>query len=380
MRQTFPLPRNPMAALFRRAAESLTTSLTADSAHYYQCTGRHFLNYLDARYPRVRSLGQLRRDPHILDWLTLLRSHRPPLAKVTYAHYVIRLRRILEELAWTKGVPLLTRVVRSDDIPSQDRCLPRPLTTEQDRLIQQELLRRDDRDSNALLLLRHTGMRIGECLDLPPDCLRRIGQDQWGVHVPLGKLRTERLVPVDSFVCRIVDRLVSLRGDLCGAVGFLLARPRGRMALGAELRTLLHQVAAAVGIRTRIVPHQFRHTYGTEMLRAGVSLPVLMKLLGHKSPNMTLRYLEVSLLDVQHEFQLARRQPRHLVPTPKSPSAGSHTPDLSGVLGSLQVAQHVMEMFRRTLSSEPPRRLLNRLANRLMKIVAEARKLDQAQV
>jgi len=29
-----------------------------------------------------------------------------------------------------------------------------------------------------------------------------------------------------------------------------------------------------------------------------------MKLLGHKSPNMTMRYLEVSL-DVQHEFELA---------------------------------------------------------------------------
>ena len=82
-----------MASVFRRAAESLTTSLGAESAHQYQCTGRHFLNYLDARYPRVRSLGQLRRDPHILDWLTLLRAHQPPLAKQTYAHYVIRLRR-----------------------------------------------------------------------------------------------------------------------------------------------------------------------------------------------------------------------------------------------------------------------------------------------
>jgi integrase len=365
-----------MAALFRRAAESLTTSLTADSAHYYQCTGRHFLNYLDARYPRVRSLGQLRRDPHILDWLTLLRSHRPPLAKVTYAHYVIRLRRILEELAWTKGVPLLTRLLRSDDIPSQDHCLPRPLTAEQDRLIQQERLRRDDRDSNALLLLRHTGMRIGECLDLPPDCLRPIGQDQWGVHVPLGKLRTERLVPVDSFVCRIVGRLASLRShDPCGAAGFLLARPRGRMALGADLRTALHQIAAAVGITTRIVPHQFRHSFATEMLRAGVSLPVLMKLLGHKSPNMTLRYLEVTLLDVEHEFQLARQQPRHLVPTPKLLSAGSHTPNLCGLLGALNVTQHVLEMFRRTFPAGPQRQPLDRLGNRITKIVSEARKL-----
>ena len=44
--------------------------------------------------------------------------------------------------------------------------MPRPLTPEQDQLIQQELLRRNDFCSNVLLLIRHTGMRIGECIDL----------------------------------------------------------------------------------------------------------------------------------------------------------------------------------------------------------------------
>ena len=376
-RQTFPPPRNPMAPLFQRAAESLTTSLTAHSAHYYQCTGRHFLNYLDAQYPRVRSLGQLRRDPHILDWLALLHSHQPPLAKMTYSHYVIRLRRILEELAWTKGIPLLTRLVRADDIPQPDQCLPRPLTAEQDQLIQQELLRRDDWIGNALLLLRHTGMRIGECLDLPLDCLRAVGQDQWAIHVPLGKLRTERLVPVDSVVCGFVHRLQLLRSqNALAADGFLLARPRGRMRLGYELRIALHEIAAAAGIRTRIVPHQFRHSFATEMLRAGVSMPVLMKLLGHASPKMTMRYLEVSLADVQREFQLARLEPRHLVPAPRAASLRAAAADLSSLLDSLQAAQHVLEMFRRTLHAEPHRPLLERLANRLTKIVSEARTID----
>lgn len=148
-----------MAPLFQKAAESITTSLTEASAHYYQCTGRHFLNYLDAAYPHVRYLRQLRRDPHILDWLALLRSRKPPLAKLTYSHYIIRLRRILDELAWTQGIPLLARLVRADDIPRPDDYLPRPLTAEHDQLIQRELLRRDDWASNALLLLRHIPAR-----------------------------------------------------------------------------------------------------------------------------------------------------------------------------------------------------------------------------
>ena len=307
---------------------------------------------------------------------TLLRSRQPALAKLTYSHYVIRLRRIFEELAWTQEIPLLTRLIRADDIPRPDECLPRPLTAEQDHLIQDELLRRDDWIGNALLLLRHTGMRIGECLDLPLDCLRCIGKDQWAIHVPLGKLRTERLVPVDPFVCGIVHRFQMRPQNAHAADGFLLARPQGRARLGYELRMALHEITAAVGISSRIVPHQFRHSFATEMLRAGVSLPVLMKLLGHKTPKMTLRYLEVALSDVQREFQLAQLHPRHLAPAPKTSSATSSAPNLSGLLDSIQVAQHVLEMFRRTLPEGAHRRLLDRLANRLTKIASEARTID----
>lgn len=90
---------------------------------------------------------------------------------------------------------------------------------------------------------------------------------------------------------------------------------------------------------------------------------------------MTMRYLEVSLLDVQHEFQLARQLPRHLLPTPKIPAVASATPNLSGLLDSLQLTQHVLEMFRRTVPAGPHRRLLDRLANRLTKIASEARKI-----
>ena len=50
------------------------------------------------------------------------------------------------------------------------------------------------------------------------------------------------------------------------------------------------------------------------MLRAGVTLPAVMKLLGHLNPDMTMRYLEVSTLDLQREFHLAQSQPRHLLP------------------------------------------------------------------
>jgi integrase len=370
------LLKHPLAELFFRAVESVTTSMSASSACRYQTTAHYFLRYLATHHPEVRSLQQLRRDPHILGWLAEL---WPRLAKSTRSLHAISLRRLLEELAWTHDLPFLLRLLNPDDIPRPDARLPRPLTPEQDRLIQQELLRRNDLASNVLLLLRHTGMRIGECVDLSFGCLRPLGPQQWAVHVPVGKSRTERLVPVDSFVCQLVHRLRFFRSlDPIEPDGRLLARRNNRAVLLVELRAALVNVLTAAGITARIVPHQFRHTFATEMLRSGVSLPALMKLLGHSTPKMTLLYAEITQTDLQREFHLARSQPRHLLPPPRAAtSAIGLKPDLTSTLHVLQVAQHVMEMFRRTLAQTSGDSLpvLDRLVNRLTKITAELRKL-----
>ena len=246
-------------------------------------------------------------------------------------------------------------------------------------MIQRELLHRNDLLSNTLLLLRHTGMRIGECVDLSVDCLRPLGPNQWAIHVPLGKLKTERWIPVDSMVCQLAERIRTLRPPTAPKTGrLLLFRPRGRYMLVRRLRAALQDVVAAVGITARIVPHQFRHTYGTEMLRAGVGFAGVMKLLGHKSPHMTLEYLEVTQQDLQREFHLARSHPRHLAPSPTISSASRPRADLASLILSLEAARHVLEMFRRNLAEGPPRHLA-RLARRLVKILAETRQLNQPQ-
>jgi hypothetical protein len=111
------------------------------------------------------------------------------------------------------------------------------------------------------------------------------------------------------------------------------------------------------------------------MLRAGVSLPALMNLLGHVDPDMTMRYLDVTLTDLQREFQLARSKPRHLPPQPNTPMAPLRV-CLHGVIDTLFGAQHVLEMFRRTLPNGTTRSCLDRLSNRLTKIIAEAKSLS----
>ena len=365
-----------LASVFDRAVDSLAAALNPDTTRHYRGTARNFLTYLGASHPDVNSLDHLRREPHILGWMRHLHSQVPPLATASYINRLITLRCIFNELAWTAQLPELAQLIRRTDIPRLPQRLPRPLTAEQDHLLQQELLRRNDLGGNAFLLIRHTGMRIGECADLSFDCLRSTSPDQWAIHVPLGKLKTERMVPVDSFVCELVQRLRFFRSlDPLPSDGWLLARSRTKEALVRQLRDYWHQVCHSLDLSTRVVPHQMRHSYASEMLRSGVGFPAVMKLLGHTSPEMTMRYIDVALSDLRRQFDLARSKPRHLTPEPKAPIVSLRA-GIDGVLHALLSAQHVLEMFRRALPNGVSRRCLDRLTNRLTKIITEAQKLS----
>jgi hypothetical protein len=115
----------------------------------------------------------------------------PALATASCINLLVHLRGILNELAWAEQMPDLAQLLRREDVQRMPQRLPRPLTAQQDEVLQKELLRRNDLGGNAFLLVRHTGMRIGECADLPCDCLHSTGPDQWAIHVP-----TSSLLPV----------------------------------------------------------------------------------------------------------------------------------------------------------------------------------------
>jgi len=373
-----PPLHHPLASVFEHAVESISTALSPDTTRHYRGTVRNFLSYLAVHHPEIKHLDQLRRDPHILGWMSRLHAQKPPLATGSYINLLVALRAIVNDLAWTNKSTELARLIRRQDIPRAPQKLPRPLSPEQDQLLQQQFLRRNDLGANAFLLIRHTGMRIGECADLSWECLRSTGPNQWAIHVPLGKLKTERMVPVDASVAALVQRLRFFRSlDPMPPEGHLLARPAGRNALIRQLRDYLHQACFELNISTKIVPHQLRHTYATEMLRAGVTFPVLMKLLGHVDPEMTMRYVDIALTDLQREFNQARSNPRYLAPQPTASSPQLRA-GLDGVIDSLIAAQHAIEIFRRPIPKSDSRSCLDRLANRLSKILREARNLRTA--
>ena len=251
--------------------------------------------------------------------------------------------------------------------------------------MQQELRRIDTLEANALLLTRAIGMRIGECVTLPLDCLREIGLDQWAVHIPIGKMHNERLVPADSEVRRIVARILTLRAQassklLAKSQAFLLPRKASPHALIENLRLELAEAAKRSACPSHVTPHRLRHAFASEMIRLGVSLPALMQLLAHKDIRMTLRYVQVTQQDLQREYHQAHNntaQPHRMpvLPLPKN----IHRANLPGIHQALEATRHLLEMYRRQIGNEKSKRALQRLDRRLLAVAAQLKQLATAE-
>jgi hypothetical protein len=72
-------------ARIRSGVDSLCAALHPDTTRRYRGTAHNFLRYLGAHYPKVDSLDQLRRDTHVLGWMSLASAatcdslvHQPP--------------------------------------------------------------------------------------------------------------------------------------------------------------------------------------------------------------------------------------------------------------------------------------------------------------
>jgi integrase len=368
--------RHTLEQIFQTQVDNLSLTLQPFTIVKYQYVARYFVAYLRAEFPEICRLSQLRRDPHMLGFFRWLCELRPPIGNPTRRQRLLCLRRLLNDLA-DQGHQLQPGLIIPEDLPTLPEYLPRPLSPEDDHRLQDELRRKDDLYSNALLLTRLTGIRIGECIHLPLDCLRQIGPEQWALHVPLGKLHTERLVPLDPEGLRLLKRfrncvlwlrLVVWRNPKTSSCFEWAVALRCFKCCAWRWRMPPNEPDATDS--KPISPHRLRHTWATELLNCGIGLPALMKLMGHKSIQMTLRYLKVAQPDLQREFYRARQNSTQSYSLP-SLSVSTATPDLPGIRQALAATRHLLEMYRRQFSDDKTRRRLQRLDHRLLAITQQ---------
>ncbi len=311
-----------------RYVTTITTTLRPFTVAGRTKALRVFFDYLAEHHPEVTRLDQLDRTRHIEPYLAWART-RPWRGKnrdsrtiglTAYHQDIVDLRCFLEDIAgwgWASAPP--RRLLFYGDIPRMPDALPRALTPDVDRALMTAVAGLDDvLVRTGLLLIRATGMRVGELLDLELDCLLDFARHGTWLRVPLGKLNSERVVPLEPGTVQVIDAWITQRGrqralphPRHGRPTELLFLEHGRRPTSFRLRKGLLDAVAAADLRGRdgqllhITPHQLRHTFGTSLINGGIGLPALMALMGHVTPEMTLRYAKLASPTIRSAYQTA---------------------------------------------------------------------------
>ena len=204
----------------------------------------------------------------------------------------------------TKGRPVPTRPVKL----KAPRRLPGSLSVVEITTILAACVRL--RDRFLIALLAETGMRIGQALGLRhADFVSRrrevaiVPRDD-NVNGARAKARTVTTVPVSTALVRLYsDYMHTEFGDLdCDYVFVnLWAEPVGRPLRYQAVAKLVARLRAVTGIA--FTPHLLRHTRATELIRGGVPIEIISKMLTHRSVTTTSdTYVHLTVDDVRAEL------------------------------------------------------------------------------
>ncbi|MBF0493358.1 MAG: tyrosine-type recombinase/integrase [Deltaproteobacteria bacterium] len=156
------------------------------------------------------------------------------------------------------------------------------------------------RDIAILYLMLFCGLRSCEVLALETGDFD--DDDQIRVR---GKGNKERILPIPASVRQALRRYLDYeRPETDHKCCFVVLKgPHlGRPLTAEGLRTLFRHHRKTSSLK-KANPHKFRHTFCTNMIRQGVSLPVVQKLMGHSDIEVTLGYVHLSMEDVSKEYQ-----------------------------------------------------------------------------
>lgn len=171
---------------------------------------------------------------------------------------------------------------------------------------------RNARDLAIVGLMLMHGLRSAEVIALNSDDVL-LSEGQLRVR---GKGSKMRFLPLAPETRQLLDHYLRLeRPDPCSAALFVVLKgpARGHRMTPAGLRSLFRHHRRTTGIK-KANPHRFRHTFASDMVRAGISLPALMQLMGHAGIQTTLHYVQVSPQDVYLQYARAAAQCIHPQP------------------------------------------------------------------
>jgi integrase/recombinase XerD len=135
------------------------------------------------------------------------------------------------------------------------------------------------------------GLRVSELVNL------RITDIHYaeGFVTVIGKGNKQRLVPISGKALKEIDNYMPGRNRLPAIYdqNVLFLNRRGRRLTRAMIFTITKDLATKAGIRKKISPHTFRHSFATHLIEGGADLRAVQEMLGHESILTTEIYTHI---------------------------------------------------------------------------------------
>jgi site-specific recombinase XerD len=171
---------------------------------------------------------------------------------------------------------------------------------------------RTSRDLAIVGLMLLHGLRSNEVITLNGEDVL-LSESQIRVR---GKGNKIRCLPLAPDTVLLLDHYLRLeRPEQCGPALFVSLKgpARGARMTPAGMRSLF-RYHRRITETAPAHPHRFRHTFASDMVRAGISLPALMHLMGHAHISTTMLYVQISPRDVFEQYARAVAQQIRPIP------------------------------------------------------------------
>ncbi len=147
------------------------------------------------------------------------------------------------------------------------------------------------RNRAILETLYACGLRVSELVGLK---LSNYHPDVQFIKV-LGKNNKERIVPIGEqaikhigfYITHMRNHMTVIHPD---SEDILFLNRRGKMLSRKMIFTIIKELAMKAGIKKKVSPHTFRHSFATHLVEGGADLRAVQDMLGHESITTTEIY------------------------------------------------------------------------------------------
>ena len=231
-------------------------------------------------------------EEHISNFLAVL--HRGNLSPRSAARTLSTIRGFHRYLLGEdEGLDDPTQII---DSPKQEKNLPDVLSIFEVN----EILKKPDtssrlgiRDRAMLETLYATGIRVSELVNLKQSNL----MIEDGLILVYGKGSKERLVPIGRPARQWIKEYQKQSRVHFAKSGrsqdALFLNVRGTKLTRDMIRKLVEKYTLAAGIKKKVHPHTFRHSFATHLLEGGADLRVVQEMLGHADISTTQIYTHI---------------------------------------------------------------------------------------